>query len=59
MNALRYALGWACFQVVMLLPVRLESRAYCWALAWAGYYAHDPRHTPAADGVDSVAGGER
>jgi hypothetical protein len=44
MNALRMALGWLCYQAVMVLPVRLNNRAYLWALGWAGYYAHTPAH---------------
>jgi hypothetical protein len=46
MSALRFALGWLCFRAVLALPVRMDNRAYRWALAWAGYYAHHPTHVP-------------
>lgn len=38
----RYALGWLCFELVMLLPVRMESPVYRWLVGWAGFYAHHP-----------------
>jgi hypothetical protein len=44
-DALRYLLGWFCVHIVVHMPIRLDSEVYCWALGWAGYYAHDERHT--------------
>jgi len=53
-DALRYALGWLCFQLVMLLPVCIGNPAWMWACGWAGYYANHPSHTA---GPDSSHGG--
>jgi hypothetical protein len=38
----RLALGWLRFHAIMLLPIRLENRLWCWALSWAGWYATLP-----------------
>lgn len=39
-HRLRKLRGWLCFQAVLILPIRLDSRVYCWLLAWGGWYAH-------------------
>jgi len=49
-RAAKLALGWACYRIVLMLPIKMSSPLYCWALSWAGYYAHDPTRAAASIG---------
>jgi len=44
-DALKTALGWACFHIWTRIPssdVQCDSRLGLWLLSWAGYYAFAP-----------------
>lgn len=43
--ALKMALGFVCYWVVMAVPVRwLSRRVFLWLYGWAGFYANDIGH---------------
>jgi hypothetical protein len=50
--ALKTALGFVCYWVVMAVPVRWFSRSvFLWLYGWADFYAHDMGHEYYAEAV--------
>lgn len=50
--ALKLALGFVCYWIVMAVPVGwLSRRVFLWLYSWADFYAHDIGHELYAEAV--------